>query len=806
MTRKRSNSNEEHFEAREKKDKKSHAHRTGSFSSARDRSKSPWTSTHHKSSSSSANPNRKHGGRSFSGGRSFNGNFTNDSISNPRGSPHDSSTYNHHKSYSSAHKMPSFHHSASRKFSRERPTSKERYSQRDFEYYEAKRRSAFSSSGRQRKNQRLLVGVQERANVKLFHWKMNWRDCLPCIGSKSSENKIKDQQKRDEKRIIRKDLWNKYGRPMHFFTLEFQPDFKKRRKIDVSKAIISNKNTWKPVDNSNQVSAQGNFSTPNKNSTLSTAISRTHTSNINYRGVNLGQGGSNGNNNPNNGNQKNTWSAATGTAASSMKKMYEDDSEYLESQFAFDYMHRNKRAVEHGTFAMGIVLSCMLFSNFLERGYFDTPLNILAPFFFLQYIVSIWKREFFWSHFQVVIMACAMFHLSILAGWTVFVEPYYLPGHNKNLDIYLPEGDFGQPTQKRTWFNFILFILICMTIFRLRFAYLMPVVIYGLCLYYSFNFIMEQSRGCSKVNYNSFMTSRMNFNSRGVYNSANMGMGINDLSALNPLSDDCEKSDETVPQWKKSCLVIALLCSMAYTREILMRKDFIQANMAQKERGNTDYLLQSMLPKSVLAELKQALFENQGMNKEITIPAHTYPDVTILVAQEKTLSDSLDGVDAMALVKVLNHMFTIFDNCADANGVDRIKTNGSTYIACSGAPKKNKDHAKAMARFALQIVSKLAEEAIPHPAMYSRRMIAGTSITNISPKGHGQMENARTVLNRSSDSNGKPSSLAVRVGINSGTVLAGVIGGETFIEYDLFGADVTNFLNDYGVNILSDFN
>lgn len=113
--------------------------------------------------------------------------------------------------------------------------------------------------------------------------------------------------------------------------------------------------------------------------------------------------------------------------------------------------------------------------------------------------------------------------------------------------------------------------------------------------------------------------------------------------------------------------------------------------------------------------------------------------VSISYADAVDLTDSCDACSAEDLVKVLNRMFTVFDQLAEANGVDRIKTDGSCYISCCGVPKENDQHAHAMARFGLQIVKKIEEEKIPHPSKEN---------TNIQ----------------------------VRVGIHTGAVQAGVIG------------------------------
>ena len=49
-----------------------------------------------------------------------------------------------------------------------------------------------------------------------------------------------------------------------------------------------------------------------------------------------------------------------------------------------------------------------------------------------------------------------------------------------------------------------------------------------------------------------------------------------------------------------SCLSLLLLCGFLYSREVLLRKDFIQANMVYRESQMAEYMLENILPKSVV--------------------------------------------------------------------------------------------------------------------------------------------------------------------------------------------------------------
>jgi class 3 adenylate cyclase len=100
------------------------------------------------------------------------------------------------------------------------------------------------------------------------------------------------------------------------------------------------------------------------------------------------------------------------------------------------------------------------------------------------------------------------------------------------------------------------------------------------------------------------------------------------------------------------------------------------------------------------------------------------------------------------LVKRLNVIFSHFDQLAEKHGVEKIKTIGDAYMVVGGLPAPREDHAEAIAKMALGMQAKIA------------------------------MLSAET-----------GEKLAIRVGINSGPVVAGVIGVSKF-TYDLWGDTV----------------
>ena len=97
---------------------------------------------------------------------------------------------------------------------------------------------------------------------------------------------------------------------------------------------------------------------------------------------------------------------------------------------------------------------------------------------------------------------------------------------------------------------------------------------------------------------------------------------------------------------------------------------------------------------------------------------------------------------------LLNEVFTVYELIADQRGLEKIKSIGDAYMAAAGLPLPVNDHAARAAHMALDMLDALARF------------------------------NERTGFN-----------LQIRIGINSGPVVAGVIGKRKFI-YDLWGAAV----------------
>jgi class 3 adenylate cyclase len=157
--------------------------------------------------------------------------------------------------------------------------------------------------------------------------------------------------------------------------------------------------------------------------------------------------------------------------------------------------------------------------------------------------------------------------------------------------------------------------------------------------------------------------------------------------------------------------------------------------MVEVEREKAERLLRNILPNSIAARLK---------DRHETI-ADSFPEVSVLFADIVGFTDLSSRVQPAELVVMLNEIFSRFDSLAEKHGLEKIKTIGDAYMVVAGLPEHRDDHAEAIASMGLDMQGALDEFNEAH----------GTE-------------------------------LAIRIGINTGPVVAGVIGKKKFI-YDLWG-------------------
>jgi class 3 adenylate cyclase/CheY-like chemotaxis protein len=156
------------------------------------------------------------------------------------------------------------------------------------------------------------------------------------------------------------------------------------------------------------------------------------------------------------------------------------------------------------------------------------------------------------------------------------------------------------------------------------------------------------------------------------------------------------------------------------------------------EQLKTEKLMLNILPRPIAERLKRG---EQNI-------ASSYPEATILFSDLVGFTKLSTTKTAAELVRLLNDLFSRFDKRAESLGLEKIKTIGDAYMAVGGLPIPRSDHAHICADMALGMFEDLEN----FNSQYS-------------------ME------------------LNMRIGLNSGPVVAGVIGFTKF-SYDLWGNTV----------------
>ena len=173
---------------------------------------------------------------------------------------------------------------------------------------------------------------------------------------------------------------------------------------------------------------------------------------------------------------------------------------------------------------------------------------------------------------------------------------------------------------------------------------------------------------------------------------------------------------------------------------------FVRA--AITERSKADRLLLNVLPAQIAETLKDS---------DDTIARH-YDSVSVLFADVVGSTPLFADLEPTEVVDWLNEVFSVLDDLVDQHGLEKLRTMGDGYMVGSGVPATRDDHAGALVGCSLEMVSAL--EALP--SRNGRRMV-------------------------------------FRFGINSGPVVAGVIGKSKF-HYDLWGdtVNVASRMESYG--------
>jgi class 3 adenylate cyclase len=177
-------------------------------------------------------------------------------------------------------------------------------------------------------------------------------------------------------------------------------------------------------------------------------------------------------------------------------------------------------------------------------------------------------------------------------------------------------------------------------------------------------------------------------------------------------------------------LIVTILL-LAYISSVLV-------GVLAREQGRNQELLLKVLPAAIANRLK----ESPG------VIAERFENCTVLFADIVGFTPYSATVSPDRLVEELNHVFSRFDELVAYHGVEKIKTIGDGYMAAAGAPVEQSNHVAAICDLAID------------------------------------MQNAMSGINGDLDTE-----FELRVGVNTGQVVGGVIGISRF-SYDLWGDTV----------------
>ncbi len=187
------------------------------------------------------------------------------------------------------------------------------------------------------------------------------------------------------------------------------------------------------------------------------------------------------------------------------------------------------------------------------------------------------------------------------------------------------------------------------------------------------------------------------------------------------------------------CAMVYWLLSFAFTERERSRARLQDAHARlQEEQERSERLLLNILPAPIAERLK----------KSDSAIADGYADVTVMFADIVNFTQLAEKMTPRDVFALLNRMFSEFDALAERYGLEKIKTIGDAYMVAGGLNQGNSEYSSAIADLALEI---------------------------------------RDLVAREYQVDGRP--LALRIGIGTGPVVAGVVGKKKFI-YDVWGDTV----------------
>ena len=190
-------------------------------------------------------------------------------------------------------------------------------------------------------------------------------------------------------------------------------------------------------------------------------------------------------------------------------------------------------------------------------------------------------------------------------------------------------------------------------------------------------------------------------------------------------------------------LLFVTLIYLVFWKRRHVVEDMKRNAILSSQQEKTDELLRNILPENVIKQIRET-----G-----TSCAEEYSDVSVLHTDIVNFTKTTSDMDPEFVINELNEIFTAFDEITNRYGCMRVKTIGDAYVAVCGLPEPTENHAEKMINCAKDFISYL---------------------------------NKRNETSKIK--------WAIRIGISSGKVIAGVIGIRKFV-YDILGDTVEGAVN-----------
>jgi class 3 adenylate cyclase len=185
-----------------------------------------------------------------------------------------------------------------------------------------------------------------------------------------------------------------------------------------------------------------------------------------------------------------------------------------------------------------------------------------------------------------------------------------------------------------------------------------------------------------------------------------------------------------------------LLYDLQLANEQLEEKVRLRTKELNEEKEKSERLLLNILPEEIADELKQ-----RGK-----VQPRRFDDVSMIFLDIVEFTKIAEQIPPEQLIEELDYYFQAIDTIFSKHGVEKIKTIGDAYLAVTGLPVPDANHALTALNAAIEILDFIKKEK-------EKRVAAGKMAFDL------------------------------RIGIHSGSVIAGVVGNSKF-AFDIWGDDV----------------